>query len=166
MKLSVKLGLFLTTITLLSNLPSHSLLAAPKPPRPPELAQGAQQLDSVARLLVQPPGMAKVPAEDSDSESRGEPPRFAIPITVTLTPTTDGTWERLGGDRLLWRLRITSPGAISLNLGFARYHMPSGGKLWLYTPDYQILRDPFTDAVNASHGQLWTPLLEGDQIVV
>src|SRR5689334_7511511 len=118
MKLSAQVGVFLATVALLSGLPGPALLAAPQPPRPRELAQGAQPLDGVAQLLVPPPDMTKVLAEDSISESRGEPLRFAVPITVAVTPATSGTWERLPGDRLLWRLRISSAGAISLNLGF------------------------------------------------
>jgi hypothetical protein len=45
-------------------------------------------------------------------------------MPVDITPATHGTWELLPDGNELWRLRIASPGAVSLNLGFTRYGMP------------------------------------------
>jgi lysyl endopeptidase len=166
MALWFKLGLFAAVTATVIGLSGLPVLAAQQTPRPPELAPGAQPLDAVERLVVPPPDVANAKAEDAAREGRGEPPRFAMPLAVRVTPATDGTWEALPGDRLLWRLRVASPAALSLNLGFTRYQMPPGGTLWLYTPDYQVLRGPFTAADNEAHGQLWTPILEGQEVVV
>lgn len=107
--------------------------------------------------------------EDLSREERDLPPRFALPIPVEISPETHGTWEKLG-DNLVWRLRVASPGALSLNLGFGRYQMPPGGRLFIYTPDYTIENGhairPFTAADNAAHGELWTPILLSDEVVV
>lgn len=94
------------------------------------------------------------------------PLRFAEPMRVALSPETDGTWEQLNDGTWLWRLRLQSAGALSLSLGFTRYRMPPGGTLFVYTPDGSVLRGPFTAADNAAHGELWTPLLHSDDIVV
>jgi hypothetical protein len=63
-------------------------------------------------------------------------------------------------------MRILSPGAVSLNLGFARYVMPAGGRLFIYTPDLEHVIGPFTEKDNEAHGQLWTPIIPGDELIV
>ena len=95
----------------------------------------------------------------------GVAPRYATNISVELSPTSSGTWESTPEGKV-WRLRIHSAAAHSLNLGFTEYFMPKGGQLMLYTPDYKEVRGPFTPADNEEHEQLWTPLLMGDEIVI
>ena len=36
----------------------------------------------------------------------------------------------------------------------------------LYSPDQEKVMGPFTPADNEEHAQLWTPVLEGDQLVI
>ena len=128
--------------------------------------QKGQPLDQVEVLKLPPVDVQKLQQEDAQREGPGIPPRFAQAVTVSVSPDTHGTWETLEGDLLLWRLRIISSGALSLNLGFTRYIMPAGGALLVYTADYNRVIGPFTAADNESHGQLWTPLVPGDDIVV
>lgn len=96
----------------------------------------------------------------------GIAPRFAETLTVEVTPSTAGTWEILPDGRAVWRLRIHSPGARSLNLGFTAYRMPAGGALLLYNPSLTDVQGPFTPADNEEHGQLWTPVFFDDELVV
>lgn len=67
-----------------------------------------------------------------------------------------------------WRLRISSPGAESINLGFTEFVMPQGGELYLHTgkQDNWEVRGPYTPADNDAHNQLWTPIVNGDEVVV
>jgi len=113
-----------------------------------------------------PVDAAELLKEDEQRAAMGLPPRFAQPIPVYISPTTHGTWEALPSGILLWRLRIHSPGAVSINLGFTRYLMPLGGRLFLYTPDYRRVVGPFTERDNEAHGQLWTPILPGEEIII
>ncbi len=94
--------------------------------------------------------------------------RFAEPIQVEISPDSDGEWETLADGSERWRVRIFSPGAISLNLGFSEYRMPNGGRLSIFPPraeQNRPIRD-FTSADNEDHGQLWTPIFESDEIVL
>ncbi|MEM1214448.1 MAG: T9SS type A sorting domain-containing protein [Bacteroidota bacterium] len=93
------------------------------------------------------------------------PPRFAEVMSVDVSPSTHGTWET-AGETAVWRLRVPSPSAHSLNFGFDQYDMPAGGKLLLYTPDRQHIQGPFTPADNEEHGQLWTPMVLGDDVII
>lgn len=94
--------------------------------------------------------------------------RFAKPVEVALSPEDAGAWETLPDGREVWRLRVSSPGALSLNLGFTEYRMPRGGTLSLFPPGRERdrpIRD-FTHADNEEHGQLWTPIFAGDELVL
>jgi hypothetical protein len=104
--------------------------------------------------------------EESQLRSWDEPPRFATALPVQINPATSGTWETLENGLELWRLRITSAEAVSLNLGFTTYFMPPGGELYVYSPDYSHVVGPYTRQDNAAHGQLWTPIVEGAEAVI
>jgi hypothetical protein len=108
----------------------------------------------------------RVAAEDIEREAAGLPPRFAVPTTVSITPESDGLWEVAGSGLLVWRLRLASPGARSLNLGFGSFHMPEGGRLLLYSADRTEVIRPVTSGDNAPHGQFWSPVIPTDEIVV
>ncbi len=97
----------------------------------------------------------------------GGPVPFAEPFAVDVTPAGRGAWEVTSDGRFaVWRLRVTSPGAVSLNFGFTRYRMPPGGSLRAYPADGGESVGPFTDADNKAHGQLWTPVVSGGDAVI
>ncbi|WP_024891265.1 PKD domain-containing protein [Luteimonas huabeiensis] len=102
---------------------------------------------------------------------RDAPVRFATPHKVAITPLDAGDWDALDADTLVWRLRIESRGALSLNFGFDEYRMPEGGRLLVYPAGLPRDADPgairaFTAADNKPHGQLWTPVVPGDHAVL
>jgi subtilisin-like proprotein convertase family protein len=110
--------------------------------------------------------VAALQAEDVQRAREGLPRRFAYPFEVQISPATHGVWETLPDGSRLWRLRILSTDALTLNLGFSRFHMPPGGRLFIYSSDYQHLLGPFTAVDHDEHGQLWTPVVPGEQIVL
>ena len=123
-------------------------------------------LDGVARIEFAAPNVPALIKEDADRRSEGLPPRFALPNDVRVTPETSGTWENLDPEHLLWRLRVVSNGVLSLNLGFTRFRLPEGASLHLYSADRVHLVQPFTAADNEAHGELWTPVILTDDLVI
>jgi subtilisin-like proprotein convertase family protein len=105
-------------------------------------------------------------AAELERRGPGIAPRFAVNLETNISPATHGTWDYLANGNAVWRLRIRSAGAKSLNLGFTKYVMPHGGTLVLYSPGYERVMGPFTPAGNEEHEQLWTPVLNGDELVV
>jgi hypothetical protein len=93
------------------------------------------------------------------------PLRYAVPREVTVTPATHGTWEQLPDGRL-WRLRIVSPGATDLNLGFTTFRLPEGATLHVSAESESYFQGPYSAEDNKSHGQLWTPVVPGDSAVI
>ncbi len=130
-----------------------------------------QPLAAVRSVAATPVDVATARAEDQARQEMGLAPRFALTEHVSITPDTDGTWEVLDSRFDLWRLRITSPGALSINLGFTGFRLPKGARLTIYSADAAGPADPrgvriFTDRDNETHGELWTPVVLGDDIVV
>lgn len=123
-------------------------------------------IDDVAELVLPQQDNKALKAQELSLRKPGRPFHFAIPLSVDITPQTHGTWESLPNGDLLWRYRLRSPGAKSLNLGFALYEMPPGAYLLLYSPDRETVMGPFSRADNEDHAQLWTPILTGDQMVI
>jgi len=159
-------GTYMTTLCLLLLLCVTAPAVSAADELPAGLSKSAAPLDSVERIQMPAVDEERLAAEDADRERNGLAPRFALPLAVSKTPRTAGTWETLkNGDRL-WRLRVLSQGASTLNFGFQRYLMPAGGKLFVYTPDGTSVRGPYTDRDNEVHGELWTPVVSGDEAVI
>jgi len=92
-----------------------------------------------------------VEVEDAAREAAGLAPRYAIPHEVALTPATSGLWEVRADGTMLWRLRIESPLAASINLGFQRWTLPSTATMTVGTSDGFTALRPFTAADNQHH---------------
>jgi hypothetical protein len=139
----------------------------PPVPEPTALtARDARPLGEVQRVEIPPLDVEQLVREDELREIEGLPPRYAIPHPVHLTPDDAGLWERVDEDTMMWRLRVASPDAVSINLGFTRYVMPKGGRLYVYSSDYADRIRPFTTSDNHDHGELWTPPVDDAEVVV
>ena len=140
------------------------------PTKPTAAAFEMPTIKEVEKVDVAKLNMADIANEDLIRAARVEAPRYAIPNVVNISPTTSGTWENVvdqsGALRSVWRLRVGCDNAVSMNLGFTNYHLPRGAALYIYTPDMAHVIRPFTAADNADHGQLWTPPLPGNEIVI
>lgn len=129
------------------------------------LGPTGQHLDNIDTIVMPLVDTEKLLLEDSLRQP-GEPPRFAQSIETQINPETHGTWEILNDDVHLWRLRIGSTDAVSLNFGFTDYYMPEGGNLYVYTTDYSEVLGPYTSQDNTDYGQLWTPIINADEVVI
>ncbi|MYD85930.1 MAG: hypothetical protein F4Y14_06980, partial [Acidobacteria bacterium] len=135
----------------------------------PSSIRGLAPLSEVAVLEV--PRMASVESRSMTGPENPDGPNdpfvFADPFAVAAGPSSHGRWEvAADGRTAVWRLRVVSEGAVSLNFGFARYRMPPGGRLRIHTPDDGEVVGPYTEADNEEHGELWTPVLPGGEAVI
>ncbi|MFT5641735.1 MAG: lysyl endopeptidase [Cyclobacteriaceae bacterium] len=75
-----------------------------------------------------------------------------------------GQWTTLeNGDRV-WRILISSPGALSINVIFDSFYMPEGGKVYLYDDERTDLLGAYTSIQNQESGILGTWLVQGDAL--
>lgn len=104
--------------------------------------------------------------EDEKRVARGEVPHFAVALETRLTPWTAGRWKALSQREARWRLRLRSPGAMSMSLAFKRFHLPEGASLTVAATDTGEAIGPFTADDHEDHGELWTPPLLTDSLLV
>lgn len=102
----------------------------------------------------------------AQSQDISGPHQFAEPIDAAISPWSHGLWESLPDGRTMWRMRISSPDAESINLGFLDYRMPPGGEMFLYASDGSRIAGPFTERHNRDHNQFWSPVVESQEVVV
>ncbi len=130
-------------------------------------ALAAQQGNGRAGLPV-----LRLPAQDNArllqqelaARKPGRPRTFAVSLPAAASPATDGKWTTLPDGRAHWQLRVSSPGAKSLNLGFRRFRLPDGAELFLSTDTRRY--GPFTATDNEDHNQFWSPVLPGDALLL
>lgn len=127
---------------------------------------------SKLNVLPEPPTvkMATVDVKDYIAEDEQQPkdvaPRFGVPFEVSLDMDKSGAWTDLPkGDRV-WRLRIESEGAYSINLVFDRFHMPKGGQLFVYNDNYRYVIGAFTESNNKETGMFSTQPVPDDAITL
>ncbi|GAB4146877.1 MAG: hypothetical protein Fur0037_14960 [Planctomycetota bacterium] len=125
----------------------------------------AMPLKQVAVLAVPALDRVAIAADDAQRHLNGMPARYAIPVPVQAD-TTRGTWENLDAAWSLWRLRVLSPGASHVNLGLARVNLPPTSRLMFYAADYSAVLRPFDQTDVSPNGELWTPVVPGEEIVV
>ncbi len=134
----------------------------------------AQSLIADTKIPLKEVAVLEMPHQDNQElkelelarRAPGIAPKFAVPMPVDVTPFSNGTWEKLTDGTEVWRLRIRSEDAFSLNFGFTEYRMPVSGKLLFYAMGKKEVVGPFTSKDNETHGQLWTPIINGEEIVL
>ena len=135
---------------------------------PPGLGPDASPLSTVERVETPAVDVAALRTEDRvlDSIPGGGPTRISFPIVVDLPAGSSGTWQTLAHAPPRFRLRIVSPGALSLNLALSGFDLPVGGRLWVYDPQGELVHGPYTAIDRTIDGELWTPVVLGEEIVV
>jgi hypothetical protein len=117
-----------------------------------------------------------MPLMNNDSLMRAEgnkatgPFQFGHSLKVRLGTDNAGTWETLpNGDRI-WRLRVVSPGAYSLNFLYDKFVVPEGALFFIYN-DLRVEKnkDNLIGAFSSEHsssGVYATDLLKGSSAVL
>jgi hypothetical protein len=91
---------------------------------------------------------------------------FGFEHATDLTLNNSGQWTTLpSGDRV-WRIRIQSVGALSLNFVFNDFYLPTGGHIHLYSPDKTFLLGAYTAENNNINNMLGTEFVKGDDAII
>ena len=161
-------ALRLASATALSVLVASAAWATPVDfQNPVSFQKSVSSLTEVPLKAAPAPDVEAARVEDAVREANRVPGpyRFALKTAVDYRPGLDGQWSELDDGSKLWRLRITSPGALSLILTMDRFELAEGAKLWVYSPDGSDILGPYS-RLDAQKGRLWTPILRGDVAVV
>ncbi|NEN23251.1 T9SS type A sorting domain-containing protein [Cryomorpha ignava] len=94
------------------------------------------------------------------------PWRFGANIPVDLDINNSGNWTILqNGDRI-WKLSIKAKGALTINFVFDQYHLPEGGKVFVYDIDKKQLLGSFTSENASPESSLGVGFIFSDQLVI
>lgn len=108
---------------------------------------------------------AAVNAEDAEREALHLMPAYSRLLTVDAGLSNAGVWTDLpNGDRL-WRLRVTSPGALATELYYTMF-LPKGASLFVYSDDGRYVLGGFNSYNNAEDGSFTTGLINGEGSIV
>ncbi|MCF8360202.1 MAG: serine protease [Prolixibacteraceae bacterium] len=109
----------------------------------------------------------KLIEEDRENESQpGLPYRFAKVFDVSIDVKNKGYKEEIADIGNIWRLRIKSAGASSINMIFDYFHVPPGAELFIYDNNKMQIIGPITESGNNESNILPTPLIKGDEVIV
>jgi len=104
--------------------------------------------------------------EDSLSGNRVGGIRFAYKFHVSIAPDNAGVLTILDDGTKVWRVGIRSKEAFSLNILFAEFALPPGAKVFVYSPDRNMILGAFTEKNNQPSGILPVAPIDGDEIIV
>ncbi|MBI5433546.1 MAG: hypothetical protein HZA52_12015 [Planctomycetes bacterium] len=90
--------------------------------------------------------------------------RFAPTLPVELSLDNSGVWTSFDNGDRMWRLRIESPGAYSINVIFDSFWMPPGASLFVYNDDRSWVLGEFNELNNESHGQFAIQPVVGEAV--
>jgi len=115
----------------------------------------------VYTITMPPVDVEALIAEDEANAASGAPSpyRFGYGFDVEYSLYNTGTWEILPDGSKVWRLRIVSPGAYSINLIFSEYLLPTGARFSIYSEDRKMVKGAFTAENNKDHGKFATGLV-------
>jgi PKD repeat protein len=105
--------------------------------------------------------------EDSINEiEKTAPWRFGHKYEVNYSLNTSGSWTNLpNGDRI-WRLKIKSKDALSLNFIFENMYLPLGSSVMIHRPDKSAYLGAYTSINNSPSKILGTDLISGEEAII
>jgi len=106
---------------------------------------------------------------EDDNEMRSgdtKPYRFANPISVNFNMNNSGIWTELEDGSMVWRLKIESLGAFSLNIIYDIFDIPDGAEFFAYSDDKEMVLGAFTSFNHKPHGGFSTAPIKGDKIIL
>lgn len=130
----------------------------------PKSWKNLSNTESISPIILPSFDQKAIEDEDKINDNRFDRPwRFGYMHSVDYG-FEQGQWDTLkNGDRI-WRILISSPGALSLNVIFDEFYMPEGGSVYLYNNERTDLLGAYTAIQNQESGILGTWLVEGDSL--
>lgn len=126
-----------------------------------------KQLITVPYEKMESVDVGALMAEDVFNDKiKDQPWRFGKDLFVNLNPENSGVWNVLkNGDRL-WRLGISSKGALSINLTFDKYKLPEGASMFIYNQNQSVVLGSFTSANNQKDRYFAVSPISGESIII
>lgn len=103
---------------------------------------------------------------DKRLDRAGHMPRFAHSISVDISLSNSGTWTTLPDGGRVWRIKLSSPGALALIPCFDQFYLPAGATLHVYDLQKDEVIGAFTADNNPENDRYCTGLIHGDACIL
>jgi predicted Rdx family selenoprotein len=103
---------------------------------------------------------------DAWQAAQGAPPAVATLIDVALDPENAGAWSTLPDGERIWQLNLRAEGALALMLYYSDFHIPEGGKLFIYNAEKTQVLGAYTHRTYPSGGRFATEFVAGDELTL
>lgn len=103
---------------------------------------------------------------DAWRASQGAPLAVAKLIPTELDINHSGDWLTLPDGTRIWQLRLRAEGAIALTLYYSDFHIPDGGRLFVYNADKTHVLGAFTGRTNPPTKEYATGFVAGDDLIL
>jgi len=129
------------------------------------------RLKSASDNVLEMPGISQVEinaimARNREPENLLKPFRFAHTFPLTLSTQNSGNWFNAPNGTRIWRLKIRSKGAKSLNLIFNHFELPAGSRMFLFNEKENHYLGAFTSDNNKKSKKFAISPVAGDEIIV
>jgi lysyl endopeptidase len=95
------------------------------------------------------------------------PLRYGRVFEVNYNLQNSGTWTELSDGSRIWRLKIKSDNAYSINLIFGKYLLPEGATLYIYDPAKNTMIGGFTKLNNNGLDKIFaTAPVKGEETII
>lgn len=123
--------------------------------------------DKVDRHIMPDFDLQQIKQEDAINDQAWDRPwRFGYSHTTALNLQNSGTWQQLpNGDRI-WRIRLNSKDALTMNVVFDDYRLPDGATIYLYNPITREYYGAYTSANNNPERVLGSTIVDGEDLVI
>ncbi len=122
---------------------------------------------SVDEISLYPPNVEQLLLEDKKrGEKNGLPPRIGVNVPVDAGLNNAGSWTTRPDGSRVWRLKITSEGALAMNFIFDEFYLAPGTKMFFYNENKKHVLGAFTYKNNRKHGRFTTTKVQGETVFV
>lgn len=104
--------------------------------------------------------------EDIENETKAIPWRFGKKLNTDINYFKRAQKERLNAKLVVYRLRIYSKSALSLNFFFNNFYIPKGDELYIYSEATNETIGAITDNNNHESGVLATSLVFDEAVII
>ena len=95
-----------------------------------------------------------------------KPLQFAHAFHVNISPSANGIWSPVSDGYTVWRIKIRSAGAHSLNLIFENFHLPPDARLFIFNEKENHILGAFTAFNNKAGGKFAVSPVRGEEVTV
>ena len=99
--------------------------------------------------------------EDIDMAKQASPLRISKAHHVSLNNTDNGKTTMLADGSTVWRLNVTSPGALHIALYFNRFELPEGAEMYIYDESGDFVLGRFLAEDTLEGGIFYTQEIPG-----